>query len=87
MGLLSHIVGAPVNLPLSTFRWLAGKIHEQALEIYADPNRITTALMALEASLDRGEIDEAEYDAQEALLLAELKEIKTFKKQLEETAG
>ena len=78
MSLLGSILAFPVKAPLDTFHWIAGKIHEQAVDAYADPNRITAALLALEQELERGNIDEDTFDEREAALLAELKEMKAF---------
>ena len=78
MSLLGTLLTLPVKGPLNGFYWLAEKIHDQAMDAYADPNRITAALIALEEALERGEIDEDQFDEQEAELLSELKEIKAF---------
>jgi hypothetical protein len=75
MGTLTTLLGPPVGGPLSGLNWIARQIAEAARQQMLDPKRIETALLLLERRLDDGQIDEATFEAEEALLLEELAEI------------
>jgi hypothetical protein len=75
MGVLGTTLGLPVTGPMRGLAWLARQIAEAASREMADPARIESALLALERKLNAGEIDEASFEAEEALLLAQLDEI------------
>lgn len=74
--MLAKLIGFPVSFPLLGVGWLARQITEAALQEMLDPGRIERALFALERRLDAGEIDEAEYETEEAGLVATLAEIR-----------
>jgi hypothetical protein len=75
MGTLSSLLGLPVSGPLSGLGWIARQIAAAARQQMLDPKRIETALLLLERRLEDGLIDEATFEAEEALLLEELAEI------------
>ena len=75
MGTLSTLLGLPVSGPLSGLGWIARQIAAAARQQMLDPKRIETALLLLERRLEDGQIDEATFEAEEALLLEELAEI------------
>jgi hypothetical protein len=79
MGILKHLLGFPVTLPLAGIGWVVDKMGEAAETQWADPGRIEAALMRLEKRLDSGEITEDEFEEAEAELLAELREIRAAK--------
>jgi hypothetical protein len=72
MGLLSNVLLSPITGPLRGLVWLAGTLHDQADKELYDGDRIRAALLTLEQRLKAGEIDEAEYDTGEQLLLDRL---------------
>lgn len=72
MGLLTRLLTLPVSLPVSSTLWIARKIAEAAETERNDPAALKRALGALEASLEAGEIGEAEYEAAEAEILGRL---------------
>lgn len=74
--MLGELLGFPVSFPLLGVGWLARQITEAALQELLDPARIERALLALERRLEAGEIDEAQYEAEEAGLVAALAEIR-----------
>ncbi len=76
MSLLLNLLGLPVTAPLGALGWLARQVAEAAMQQWADPARIEAALLDLERRLERGEIDEAAFEAEEARLLDELAEIR-----------
>lgn len=73
MGLLSSILLAPVNLPLSGSVWLGRKLSEVAATERDDPATLRAALREAEARLTDGTLSEADYDAIEADLLTRLR--------------
>jgi hypothetical protein len=72
------LLALPVSGPLGAVTWIARQVAEAALAQYLDPARIEAALLALERRLEAGEIDEAGFEAAEAALLAELREMRAF---------
>ncbi len=76
MSLLLKLLMLPVAAPLSGVEWLANKVNEAVDAAWNDPRRIETALIALEARLDAGEIEEDAFEAEEAHLLQELREMR-----------
>jgi Gas vesicle protein G len=75
MGPLTTLLSLPVSGPLSGLGWIARQIAAAARQQMLDPKRIETALLLLERRLEDGQIDEATFEAEEALLLEELAEI------------
>jgi len=72
MGALATLLGLPVAAPLAGLGWLARRIAEAAEQEMSDPARVEAALAALGRELDAGTMTEADYEAQETVLLAEL---------------
>jgi hypothetical protein len=75
MGPVTTILTLPVGGPLSGLTWIARQIANAANQQLMDPTRIEAALLALERRLEDGQIDEATFETEEALLLEELSEI------------
>jgi hypothetical protein len=61
--------------------WTANKLAERAEEVYYDDAPIRAALLNLELRLDLGKIDEEAFEAEDAILLARLMEIREHKLQ------
>lgn len=85
MNLLLRILTLPVSGPLEAAWWTANKLAERAEEVYYDDAPIKAALLDLELRLDLGKITEEEFEAEEAILLARLMEIRDYK--LHQTTG
>ena len=81
MGILVKILTFPFTGPLDAALWTARKIAERAEDVYYDDTPVRSALMELELRFDLGEIDEEDFEEQEAVLLARLKEIREYKAQ------
>ncbi len=79
MGILGSILTSPVLGPIKGLLWLAHTIEEQANAERWDEGKVTGALAELELDLDLGKIDLEEYEAREAALLEQLKEIREAK--------
>lgn len=73
MGLFLTVVAAPVAGPLKGLLWLARTIQEQADRVLYDEDGLRAALLALEERFEAGELDEAAFEAEEAVLLERLK--------------
>ncbi len=79
MGILGSILTSPVLGPINGVLWLARTIEEQANAERWDESKISGGLAELELELDLGKIDLKEYEAREAALLQQLKEIREAK--------
>ncbi len=73
MGLLSRILLAPLNLPMSSTLWLAQKLSEAAEAERDNPATLRAALKDAERLLLTGEISEDDYDEIETDILLRLK--------------
>jgi hypothetical protein len=76
MGPIAILLGFPIAAPIAGLGWIARQVAAAAEQQYLDPGRIEAAMFALERRLDAGEIDEAAFEGEEALLLQELKNIR-----------
>jgi hypothetical protein len=79
MGILGRILSSPVLGPINGVLWLARTIEDQANTERWDDSKVSGALAELELDLDFGKIDIDEYEAREAALLQQLKEIRDAK--------
>ena len=73
MTMLGRILTAPVLGPLRGVLWLARLIDDQARAELYDEDKIRGDLAELELQLDLGEIELADFEAQEEVLLQRLK--------------
>ncbi|HEX2940973.1 MAG TPA: gas vesicle protein GvpG [Rhodopila sp.] len=73
---LTAVLTFPISGPMGALAWIARQIANAAEQQMLDPARIETALRELERRLEDGRIDEPAFEAEEALLLAELEDIK-----------
>jgi len=79
MGILGRLLTLPVLGPFDGVLWIARTIEEQANAERWDESKVTGGLAELELDLDLGKIDLEEYEAREATLLEQLKEIREAK--------
>jgi hypothetical protein len=79
MGILGSLLMSPVLGPINGVLWLARTIEEQANAERWDEGKVVAGLQELELDLDFGKIDLEEYEAREAVLLQQLKEIREAK--------
>ncbi|MEL6265841.1 MAG: gas vesicle protein GvpG [Pseudomonadota bacterium] len=66
--MLFALLTLPVRAPL----WIARSIHDHARREFTDPAAIRAELERLETLLDRGEIDEETFEAEEEALMDRL---------------
>jgi hypothetical protein len=81
MGLLKHLLFWPVTGPLFLTEFSLGKVEGVVREELTDDTRIKAELMELQLQLELGDIDEAEYRAQEAELMLQLREIRRWREE------
>ena len=79
MGILGSLLMSPVFGPINGVLWLARTIEEQANAERWDEGKVIAGLQELELDLDLGKIGLEEYEAREAVLLQQLKEIREAK--------
>ena len=80
MSILGRVLLAPVLGPIQSVLWLARMVDDQArAEIYSE-DKILGALAELELKLELGEVELADFEAQEEILLRRLKEAREARK-------
>jgi hypothetical protein len=88
MGLLGHLLFWPVTGPVAGIRWTLGKVQRVVEEELVDDTSIKQDLMELNMRSELGEIDDAEYIAEEAKLMQRLREVREWRERLgRPTAG
>jgi len=80
LSLIGRLLAAPVSEPIRGVIGLARLIEGQVVAEIYDEDKIRGALAELELKLDLEEIDLAEYEAQEDILLQRLNEIREMKR-------
>lgn len=81
MGLLKHLLFWPVTGPLFLAEFSLGKVEGVVREELTDDTRIKAELMELQLKLELGDIDAAEYDAREAALMRQLREVREWREE------
>ncbi len=84
MGLLSNLLLLPITGPVHGVHFILEQIKAQADAELMDEGRIEAELMNLSVRYDLGEISDAEYAEQEAMLFEELNAIRAYKEALME---
>ncbi len=74
MGLLRKLLCVPVTAPFSGALWVTAQLAQAAEAEFYDSVRIRREIEALARAADRGDLDEASYDAEEEVLMARLAE-------------
>lgn len=85
MGLLNtlkHAVGWPVTGPLFLTRYSMEQVRNSAISELTDPEPVRDELKELHLRLERGKIDEAEYQEEEARLMRRLRQIREWRERL-----
>jgi hypothetical protein len=82
MGLISELLLLPVTGPVHGLQFILEQIREEAEAERLDEDRVMAELMNLGLRYDLGEISDAEYEAQERVLLEELDAIRAYKEGL-----
>lgn len=80
--MLAGILLFPITGPLYGLRFIVEQIQAELDAELMDEGRLEAALMMLSMQQDLGEISDAEYAAQEAVLLQELNAVRAYKESL-----
>ena len=88
MGILKHVLFWPVTGPVAGVRWTLEKVQRVVEDELADDSSIKQDLMELNMRSELGEIDDAEYLAEEAKLMDRLRAVREWRERLgRPTAG
>jgi hypothetical protein len=88
MGILKHVLFWPVTGPVAGVRWTLEKVQRVVEDELADDTSIKQDLMELNMRSELGEIDDAEYLAEEAKLMDRLRAVREWRERLgRPTAG
>ncbi len=79
MGILKHVLFWPVTGPIAGIRWTLGKVQRVVEDELIDDTSIKQDLMELNMRSELGEIDDAEYLAEEAKLMQRLREVREWR--------
>ena len=82
MGMLSTILFFPITGPVKGIRWSLGKVQRVVEEELTDDSSVKQELMELQMLLELGDIDDEEYVAREAQLMARLREVREWRERL-----
>ena len=82
MGLLTHILFWPVTGPVAGIKWTLGKVQRVVEDELVDDTSIKQDLMELNMRSEIGEIDDAEYIAEEAKLMLRLRAVREWRERL-----
>jgi hypothetical protein len=82
MGLLTHVLFWPVTGPVAGIRWTLGKVQRVVEDELVDDTTIKQDLMELNMRSELGEIDDAEYLAEEAKLMERLRAVREWRERL-----
>ena len=82
MGILKHVLFWPVTGPVAGIKWSLNKVMNVVEEELTDDEPVKQDLMALQMKLEIGEIDDDEYVAREAEIMARLREVRAWREKL-----
>ena len=82
MGLLTKLLFFPVTGPVAGIRWSLGQVQNVVEEELTDDAPVKQDLMELQMKLELGDITDAEYVEQEAVLMQRLREVRAWRERL-----
>ena len=82
MGILKHVLFWPVTGPVGATKWSLNQVMKIVEEELTDDTTVKQDFMALQMKLELGEIDDEEYAAQEAVIMARLREVRAWRERL-----
>lgn len=85
MRFLSKLLTSPVTGPLDLANFVVKRINDQAAAEYLDENKVQADLLDLTMRYERGELDDAAFEEQQAAILQHLNDIHACKEG--DTAG
>jgi hypothetical protein len=81
MGILSRLLFFPIAGPVAGIRWSLGQVQRVVEEELVDDTSVKQDLMELQMRLELGDIDDEQYAAEEAGLMARLREVRYWREQ------
>jgi gas vesicle protein GvpG len=85
--ILFKLLALPITVPAAGIRYCIEKVVEFAEHEMTDDEPVRMQLMELQIELEEGRLTEDEYAEREAVLLARLREIREYRKQMEREAA
>lgn len=82
MGLVKHLLFWPVTGPIAGIEWSMNQVMKVVEEELTDDSAVKQDFMALQMKLELGEIDDEEYVAEEAVIMARLREVRAWREKL-----
>jgi gas vesicle protein GvpG len=80
--ILFKLLALPLSAPAAGIRYCIEKVVEFAEHEMTDDEPVRVQLMELQLELEEGRVSEDEYTEREAVLLARLREIREYRRQL-----
>ena len=77
--MIFKLLGLPISLPVAGFRFVFNQILDAAEQEMIDDAPVKEALLELQLGLEEGQISEEEFAAEEAVLLARLREVRAYR--------
>jgi hypothetical protein len=81
MGILKHLLFWPVTGPMYLAEFSLEKVQGVVREELTDDARIKEELLDLQLRLEMGDIDDAEYTAEETRLMGQLREVRRWREE------
>lgn len=85
--ILFKLLALPISAPAAGIRYCIEKVVEFAEHEMTDDEPVRVQLMELQLELEEGRVTEDEYVEREAVILARLREIRDYRKQVEREAA
>lgn len=85
--ILFKLLALPITAPAAGIRYCIEKVVEFAEHEMTDDEPVRMQLMELQIELEEGRVTEDEYAEREAVILARLREIREYRKQMEREAA
>ena len=82
MGLLKHVLFWPVTGPIAGVKWSMSQVMKVVEEELTDDAPVKQDFMELQMELELGEIDDEEYAAREAEIMARLRAVREWREKL-----
>jgi hypothetical protein len=85
--ILFKLLALPISAPAAGIRYCIDKVVEFAEHEMTDDAPVREQLLELQLELEEGRVTEDEYVEREAVLLARLREVREYRKQMEREAA
>jgi len=85
--ILFKLLALPITAPAAGIRYCIDKVVELAEHEFTDDEPVREQLLELQLELEEGRVTDDEYAEREAVLLARLREVREYRKQLAREAA